>query len=82
VDEYREYRLLSGERPTIIGGYTDDDLVSSMAETKFRTPRSATSYRLATARRVRAQHGLDIDPTTNETFITSLREAELLVPVL
>lgn len=72
---FHEYRLYDGR---IIGGTDATELVQAMAETKFRAPRSAATYRRATARRISEAYRLKVDHSSNESFIAGLIEAELL----
>lgn len=77
--QLQEYRLTDGK---VVTGYTATEVVESMASMKLTTPRSRESYRRDTTRRAKIVYGVDLDPTTDATFLRSMLEAEILVKVL
>jgi len=74
--QLKEYRLMDG---TVVGGYDSSEIVESMASYKLATPRSRESYRKATAKRCSEMYRVEIDPTTDSTFVQSMVQAELLI---
>ncbi len=73
-----KYRLPDGHE---IEGETFGELVEAMADQKFTEPSSIESYRRATATRVSRMYNVDINSDTDESFVRSLAENELLVKI-
>lgn len=74
-----EYRMYDG---TIIGGNTPAEVVDCMASYKLTMARDRERYRHAAARRARETYKVDIDPTTDESFIRTMLQAEILSRVI
>jgi hypothetical protein len=75
MDGLMEYQLPDGR---IITGHNALEVVEAMAETKFTAPRSRKSYRVATAKRTQAAYNVEVDATTDETFVADLERHNLL----
>jgi hypothetical protein len=77
-NSYVEYSLPDGR---IVGGTCPLEIVEAMAETKFVKPRSRASYRTATAKRAEEMYKVDVDASSDETFIAGMQAAGLLTPI-
>lgn len=62
----------------VFTGDSYDAIVAAMASEKLEEPNNLISYRLATANRVIEMTGHDVDPTTSESFVSSLVNAGML----
>lgn len=69
------FKLVSGEE---YSGRSYDDVVRAMADEKFDPVDALDVYRRSTADRFFEMFGIRPDPTTSETLIKSLCEAELM----
>lgn len=65
----------------VIGGNTYTQVVQAMASMKLGETHSRAGYRRETARRSMEMYQAKIDPTTDETFVKSMVDEQLLVVV-
>lgn len=65
----------------IVEGRGYADIVAAMSSFKLEDVRSIKRYRRATAKRVKAMFGTDIDHSTDESFVKDLVKAGLLKKV-
>lgn len=73
-----QYELPDGN---VIGGNTYAEVVRAMASMKLGEVHSQDGYRRETARRSMEMYQAKIDPTTDETFVKTMVEEQLLVVV-
>lgn len=69
------YEMLDG---VIIKGLHAADIVRHMAGRKLWRPRNMSSYRTATANRAKETYDVDIDPSTDQSFLDSLEKHHLV----
>lgn len=62
----------------IYEGDSFDEIVEQMSQGKMPRPRSLTSYRTSVANRLKRLLGIGIDDSTNESFVKTMIEANLL----
>jgi hypothetical protein len=64
----------------LVEGETFTDVVKAMNDTKMTPAKRLSTYRRALAERAKEAYGEEIDPTTDETLITTMISAGLLEP--
>lgn len=77
MPQLHRYTLPDGHE---VAGRTYSEVVQDMASMKFTKPRSRLSYRQSLAQRAKEMYHKNVDWSTDESFIKSLVEAELLIP--
>lgn len=67
--------MIDGERFT---GRSYADVVRAMSQEKLVKPHSLASYRRATAKRVEDTYEVEVDASTDRSFVSSLCQAGLM----
>lgn len=62
----------------VFTGNTYEEVVAAMASEKLEEPETLARYRVATADRVADLTGNEVDPTTDESFVSSLVDSQML----